>query len=148
MILHRKWKYSISCLGDVSLKNRNISQTAYKIRKFSEQNSVGPHLISKPNVTLNSLLSSPLKTSFMQESARVLKRGARFYGLETVRLPNYDGSEKHRDLTQRSATILGACMPGPISEWTDAFKAKLYLLCCQKKLDQRLHELKSRSRNL
>ena len=84
----------------------------------------------------------------MQESARVLKRGARFYGLETVRLPNYDGSPDHRDLTQRAATILGACMPGPISEWTDAFKAKLYLLCCQNKLDQRLHELKSRSRNL
>ena len=59
----------------------------------------------------------------MRESARVLKKGARFYGLETVRLPNYDGSPEHRDLVQRSATIMGACMPGPIGEWTDAFKA-------------------------
>ena len=41
-----------------------------------------------------------------------------------MRLPAYDeGSAEHRDLTQRAATVMGACMPGPIQEWTDAFKA-------------------------
>lgn len=64
------------------------------------------------------------KTSFMQHSARVLKKGARFYGLEYIQLPKYDESDPaHVDLVQRSSTILGTSMPGPISAWTDALKA-------------------------
>ena len=43
-----------------------------------------------------------------------------------MRLPAYDeGSAEHRDLTQRAATVMGACMPGPIQEWTDAFEASI-----------------------
>ena len=60
----------------------------------------------------------------MSHSARVLKRGARFYGLEVVALPAYDDADPaHRDLTQRAATIMGSAAPGPISDWTDAFEA-------------------------
>ena len=59
----------------------------------------------------------------MQESARVLKKGARFYGLEYIQLPNYDETNpSHVELVQKSSTILGTSMPGPISGWTDAMK--------------------------
>ena len=62
----------------------------------------------------------------MQNSARVLKKGARFYGLEYIQLPNYDEADpKHVDLVQRASTILGTSMPGPISAWTDALKVGL-----------------------
>ena len=64
------------------------------------------------------------KTLFMKHSARVLKKGARFYGLEWVQLPAYDASNAtHRQLVQHGATILGTSMPGPISAWRDAFEA-------------------------
>ena len=67
----------------------------------------------------------PLKTSFLLNSARVLKKGARFYSLEWVQLPNYDPSNAtHRDLLQRSSTILGTSMPCPISTWTDALEVR------------------------
>ena len=59
----------------------------------------------------------------MKESARVLKKGARFYGLEYIQLPNYDETNpSHVELVQKSSTILGTSMPGPISGWTDAMK--------------------------
>jgi len=64
------------------------------------------------------------KHKFMAESSRILKPGARFYGLEWVQLPAYDANNAtHKDLVQRSATILGTSMPGPITSWTDAFEA-------------------------
>jgi sterol 24-C-methyltransferase len=64
------------------------------------------------------------KRKFMAESARVLKQGSRFYGLEWVQLPVFDAQNATQvDLVQRSATILGTSMPGPISAWTDAFAA-------------------------
>ena len=67
-----------------------------------------------------------LKTSFLLNSARVLKKGARFYGLEWIELPNYDRSNAtHRDLLQRSSTILGTSMPCPISTWTDALEVRI-----------------------
>lgn len=64
------------------------------------------------------------KTTFMKHSARVLKPGARFYGLEWISLPNYDPNNATKvKLVQRAATILGTSMPYPISEWTKAFEA-------------------------
>jgi len=73
------------------------------------------------------------KTEFMKHSAKVLKKGGRFYGLEYVYMlpgetidpksPGYDPKNAaQQKLVQLSSTILGTSMPGPIKAWTDAFK--------------------------
>lgn len=86
--------------------------------EFLEDKSVDGHYCAQACMFVSN------KTKFMQHSARVLKPGSRFYGLEWVQLPNYDGSNMtHKQMVQKSATILGTSMPGPIQAWTDAFKA-------------------------
>ena len=61
----------------------------------------------------------------MRESARVLKRGGRFYGLETVRLPNYEKSDAGHVLTQRSNTISGGNPVANIMEALNQHDAKM-----------------------
>lgn len=94
---------------------------------FLEPNSMDGHYCAQACMFVDN------KTEFMRNSARVLKKGARFYGLEYVYLlpgegidpksPGYDPKNQTlKQLVQHASTILGTSMPGPIQAWKEGFE--------------------------